>query len=115
LVSEGLARRRGQGIVFNRDLLATLREQELDEAVARIREQTGLAHQPLTEGDHVAGTYRQRITLASGRFAMIDDGLGFQLVPWRPALERHLGEEVAGRMREGGIEWSFERKRDLGL
>ena len=46
---------------------------------------------------------------------MIDDGLGFQLVPWRPALERHLGEEVAGRMREGGIEWSFERKRDLGL
>jgi type IV secretory pathway VirD2 relaxase len=115
LVSEGFARRRGQGIVFNRDLLATLRKQELDETAAKIREQTGLAHQPLTEGDHVAGTYRQRITLASGRFAMIDDGLGFQLVPWRPALERHLGEEVTGRMREGGIEWSFERKRDLGL
>ena len=27
------------------------------------------------------GIYRQRVTLASGRFAMIDDGLGFQLVP----------------------------------
>ncbi len=26
-------------------------------------------------------------TLASGRFAMIDDGLGFQLVPWSPSLE----------------------------
>lgn len=115
LVTEGLARRRAQGIVFNRDLLATLRKQELDETTAKIRDETGLAHQPLAEGDHVAGTYRQRITLASGRFAMIDDGLGFQLVPWRPALERHLGEEVAGRMREGGIEWSFERKRDLGL
>ena len=27
---------------------------------------------------------------------MIDDGLGFQLVPWRPALEQHLGQEVRG-------------------
>jgi hypothetical protein len=28
---------------------------------------------------------------------MIDDGLGFQLVPWRPALDpaRHLGEDPA--------------------
>jgi hypothetical protein len=25
---------------------------------------------------------------------MIDDGLGFQLVPWRPALEQQLGRQV---------------------
>ena len=37
------------------------------------------------EGEHVSGIYRQRVTLASGRFAMIDDSLGFQLVPWRGA------------------------------
>jgi hypothetical protein len=41
--------------------------------------------------------------------------LGFQLVPWRPALDQYLGAEVKGRMRENGIEWKFERKRDLGL
>ena len=29
----------------------------------------------------------QRVTLSSGRFAMNDDGMRFQLVPWRPALE----------------------------
>ena len=38
-----------------------------------------------------ASTSRASIASASrsssGRFAMIDDGLGFQLVPWRPALE----------------------------
>ncbi len=38
-------------------------------------------------GEYVAGSYRQRFALASGRFAMIDDGLGFQLVPWSPSLE----------------------------
>ena len=59
----------------------------MDETAVRISAQTGLAHQPYAEGDHITGTYRQRLSLASGRFAMIDDGLGFQLVPWRPALE----------------------------
>ena len=34
-----------------------------------------------SEGERVAGTYRQTVMLASGRFAIIDDGNGFQLVP----------------------------------
>jgi hypothetical protein len=68
------------------------------------------------EGDLVAGIYRQRVTLSSGRFAMIDDGLGFQLVPWRPALEQQLGRQVSGVMMPGGVvDWSFGRKRGLGL
>ena len=62
------------------------------------------------------GTYRQRLTLASGRFAMIDNGLGFQLVPWSRELEKKLGQHVAGVAKDGGgIEWGFGRKRDLGL
>ena len=39
---------------------------------------------------------------------MIDDGLGFQLVPWRPALEQQLGRQVSGVMTPGGgVDWSF--------
>ena len=67
------------------------------------------------EGEPVAGVYRQRVTLASGRFAMIDDGLGFQLVPWRPALEQQLGQHVAGVLTASGVEWDLARKRGLGL
>lgn len=116
LVEEGLARRQGQRIIFARDLLNTLRQRELDDAVARLSAETGLAHRPSAEGGHVAGVYRQRITLASGRFAMIDDGLGFQLVPWRPALEQQLGRQVAGVMSHaGGVDWSFGRKHGLGI
>ncbi len=60
--------------------------------------------------------YRQRVTLASGRFAMIDDGLSFQLVPWRPALEQQLGRQVSGVIMPGGtVDWNFGRKRGLGL
>ena len=70
----------------------------------------------MAEGEQVTGTYRQRLSLASGRFAMIDSGLGFELVPWKPALEQKLGQQVSGVMLPGGsVEWSFGRKRGLGL
>ena len=67
-------------------------------------------------GEHVGGVYRQRLRLASGRFAMLDDGLGFQLVPWSPSLEKRLGQQVGGvALPGGGVEWSFGRQRGLSL
>jgi hypothetical protein len=116
LVGEGLARRQGQRLIFARDLLAALQRREMNGAVGRIAAETGLSHRPSAEGGQVSGTYRQRLTLASGRFAMIDDGLGFQLVPWRPALDQNLGRQVSGVMLAGGrVDWSFGRKRGLAL
>ena len=116
LAEEGLARRRGQRVVFARDLLTTLRRRELGDATSKLSTATGLDHQPSAEGEHVAGVYRQRVNLSTGRFAMIDNGLGFQLVPWRPALEKELGREVRGVMTAGGaVDWSLGRKRGLGL
>jgi type IV secretory pathway VirD2 relaxase len=115
LVETGLAQREGHRVIFARDLIETLRRRELDAAGARLAGETGAAYRPIAEGDQVAGVYRQRATLASGRFAMIDDDLGFTLVPWRPDLERRLGSEVSGVALPGGrIDWSFSRQRGLG-
>jgi Protein of unknown function (DUF3363) len=77
----------------------------------------GLAHLPSAEGEHVTDVYHQRVTVASGRFAMIDDGTRFQLVPWRPAPEQSLGQRVTGTLTVpgGGIQGSFHRKRGLGI
>jgi hypothetical protein len=68
-------------------------------------------------GDHVAGIYRRRFSLASGRFAMIDDGLDFRLVPWSPSLEKRLGNQVSGVVCSdtGGVDWSLGKKRGIGL
>ena len=116
LATEGLARRHGQRFVFTKDLLDELRGRELLDAAKHISARSGLDHAPVQPGDHLAGIYRERITLSSGRFAMIDDGTGFQLVPWRPSLERHLGQAVAGTINaRGGVDWSFTRSRTLGL
>jgi len=111
LVGQGLARREGQRVMFARDLLNTMRQQEVEAAVARVTASAGLPYHAPRDGDPVVGTYRRRLDLASGRFAMIDDGLGVSLVPWSPSLERHLGRQVSGTARASRIEWSFGRTR----
>lgn len=116
LIGHGLAQRRAGRAVLVPGLLDTLREAELREATAAIAARTGRTPMVARDGAAIAGTYRERVTLASGRFAMIDDGLGFQLVPWRPALDDGLGLAVTGRARaSGGIDWTIGRSRGLSL
>jgi len=116
LVGQGLAERQKRGISFQPGLIDTLRRRELDAAVARIAAETGRPQVKTEAGEYVTGTYQRRLTLATGRFAMIDDGLGFSLVPWTPSLEKQLGRHVSGVARsDGGIDWGFGRKRGLGL
>ncbi|MBO6716989.1 MULTISPECIES: relaxase/mobilization nuclease domain-containing protein [Hyphomicrobiales] len=116
LIGRGLAERQNRGVSFSRNLIETLRRRELDAVGAKIAAESGRPFNKPAAGEYVAGAYQRRIALASGRFAMIDDGLGFQLVPWSPSLEKKLGRHVSGLARsDGGIDWSFGRKRGLGL
>ncbi len=116
LVGEGLAEQQGRRVIFSRNLIDTLRRREVDAVAGRLAKETGQPFKQAGNGEYVAGTYRQRLTLASGRFAMIDDGLGFQLVPWSPSLDKQLGRHVFGVARDGsGVDWDFGRKRGLGL
>ncbi|MBB5704111.1 type IV secretory pathway VirD2 relaxase [Ochrobactrum daejeonense] len=116
LIGEGLAERQGGRVVFARRLLNTLRDREVSALGEKLAAETGLPFNHANGGEYVAGSYRQRFTLASGRFAMIDDGLGFQLVPWSPSLEKQIGRHVSGVARDdGGVDWDFGRKRGLGL
>jgi hypothetical protein len=46
---------------------------------------------------------------------MIDNRLGFSLVPWRPVLENKIGREVTGVVRGEDVSWQFGRARTLGI
>ena len=63
----------------------------------------------------VAGLYRRNVMLASGRYAMLDDGMGFSLVPWKPVIEQRLGQQIAATVRGGVVSWSFGRTRSLSV
>ncbi|WP_375429506.1 DUF3363 domain-containing protein, partial [uncultured Sphingomonas sp.] len=115
LEAEGLATRRGQRLILARDLLTTLRTRDVAQAGKRVSGETGLDHRPVGNNDTVRGVYRRSVMLASGRFAMLDDGVGFSLVPWKPVLEQRLGREVRAMVRGGSVSFDFSRQRGLGV
>ena len=111
LAEQGLAERCGQRVILARNLLGTLRNRELVQAAKDIAADTGLEHRPVADGQRVAGIYRRSVMLASGRYAMLDDGKAFSLVPWRPVIEQRLGQQLAATVRGGGTSWEIGRQR----
>ncbi|WP_275760217.1 relaxase/mobilization nuclease and DUF3363 domain-containing protein [Ralstonia pseudosolanacearum] len=111
LAEQGLAQHRGQRVILARDLLAMLRSRELVQAAKEIAAETGLEHRQVADGQRVAGTYRRSFMLASGRYAMLDDGMGFSLVPWKPVIEQRLGQQLVATVRNGGVSWEVGRQR----
>ena len=63
-------------------------------------------------GDDTRQAIRQRTAYLLD--AMLDDGVGFSLMPWRPAIDRHLGMEIRGVSVGSTINWDFSRARGLG-
>src|SRR5262249_49726635 len=118
LVDQGHATRLDDGrIRAPRDLIARLEATEVNRVGHEMPAQRGLTYTPSKSGEYVTGRLAGVATLASGRFAMMEDGLGFQLVPWQPVLDKQIGKHISGVMRDDGdgIEWNFGRKRGLGL
>lgn len=115
LAGQGLVERRGQRVVLARNLLATLRDRELANVGKELQAKTGKVYRPLQDGQQASGVYRQSLQLASGRFAMLDDGMGFSLVPWRPVVEPWLRQHVSAVVRGSSVTWQFGRQRGVSL
>jgi type IV secretory pathway VirD2 relaxase len=117
LADKGYAADLGDGRVrASRDLVLRLEARDIEREGRALAAERGREWQPAIAGNQVSGQLVGSAQLASGRFAMIDDGLGFSLVPWRPALEQHVGRVVSGVALPGGdVNWSFKRSRGLGL
>ncbi|HCW0413370.1 TPA: relaxase/mobilization nuclease and DUF3363 domain-containing protein [Pseudomonas aeruginosa] len=109
LAEQGLAERRGQRVILARNLLGTLRNQELAQAAKDIAVETGLEYRPMVDGQRVAGIYRRTVMLASGRYAMLDDGKGFSLVPWKPVIEPRLGQSLSATVHSHTASWHLGR------
>ena len=116
LVRQGhVSRTAHGGTRIRANLIGTLARQEIERVGRQLAAERGLTFQPIHEGQTVRGKLLGSAQLASGRFAMVDDGLGFSLVPWRPVLEQEIGRQVMGMMRGSDISWQFGRAVALGI
>ena len=100
-------------MILIRNLPATLRERDLAQAAKGIAAETGLVYRPVGDRSRVSGSYRCSVLLDSGRFVMLDDGTGFCLVPWRPIVERRVGQSAMAIARGQEVTWMFGLQRPL--
>ena len=116
LVEMGHAKIKDDFISIPRRTVAVLERQEVERVGKEMAAERGLTYAPSRPGEYLNGRLAGAANLASGRFAMIEDGLGFQLVPWQPVLEKRLDHYISGIRRDDwSIDWDFSRKRQIGL
>jgi type IV secretory pathway VirD2 relaxase len=112
LIEQELAAQRGDQILYRGDMDERLRRAELRSAAARLSKELGLDFAEPVAGERISGIVRRRVNLNSGSFAVVGNSYEFSLLPWRPVLERQLGREISGVLRNSGsISWTFGRER----
>jgi hypothetical protein len=116
LVEMGLATAKDGNVRVPVGSVATLERQEVDRVGQMMARERGLDYLPANASEYMSGRLAGVASLVSGRFAIIENGLSFQLVPWHPLLEKRIGQHISGLQRDdGGIEWTFGRNRGLSL
>ena len=113
LIQHGFAQSDGERLKLPSNLLATLRQRDLESVAKTITAETGMRYRPLVDGIPKSGSYQRMVVTVSGRFAMLDDGRAFSLVPWRPVVEQRLGQHLTATVRGDRVTWSFGRQRGL--
>ncbi|RUU14177.1 DUF3363 domain-containing protein, partial [Mesorhizobium sp. USDA-HM6] len=111
LIAQGLANEEQDRIVYRANMISILRQRELNRVASQLSDELALAYSEATPGGLVEGTLRRSVELASGKYAVIEKSREFTLVPWRPALDRHIGKEVSGIVGGEGISWTIGRQR----
>lgn len=113
LLSQELAVERGDGIAIKANAVARLRQREITRVGAQLAKDLGLPFRDCAQDRTISGVYRKPVELVSGRYAVIARDKDFALVPWRPVLERGLGQHVTGVQRGDAISWTLTRSREV--
>lgn len=102
--AEGIVRLRANALML-------LQRRELLGAGEQLASELGKPFAEAQSGRLVEGRLARRVDLISGRYALVEQARDFTLVPWRPVLEKQLGNRVSGLMRTDGVSWRIGRDR----
>ncbi|API61073.1 conjugal transfer protein TraI [Tardibacter chloracetimidivorans] len=111
LIAQQLAEEQDGRTVYRRGMLAALQRREVLRVAGQLSDDLGKPFAEAKVGERIEGRLARSVEMASGRHALIERSRDFTLVPWRPVLERHVGKDVSGIMRDSGINWTFGRQR----
>ncbi len=101
LIKEGLITEQSGQHVARRRLLETLQRREVIRVAGRLQKELGLTYRPIASGKRLKGQISKTVKLASGRFAVVQKGKEFSLVPWRQVITRKMGVNIELRSGKG--------------
>ena len=101
----------GEQIRLRANALLILQRKELLGSGEELATELGKPFVEAQPGRVVEGKLTRCVNLMSGRFALVEQSKEFTLVPWRPVLEKQIGNQISGIMRGDGVSWQFGRNR----
>jgi type IV secretory pathway VirD2 relaxase len=111
LVDQQLADIDGEQLRLRPGATDALRQREIRTLAGQLSKEMGVGVREAVSGERIDGIYRRSIQSASSRFALIEQSREFVLVPWRPEMERHLGQQITGIPHGDSISWNVGRGR----
>lgn len=103
LVQEGLMTEQDGRLIARRRMLDELTQREVSKAASSLAKTTGMEHVAASELGRSEVQVSRPVRLASGRFAVLQKGKQFALVPWQQAMRMRkgmgIGMETAARER----------------
>jgi len=79
-----------------------------------IAKETGLTYRAIQPGDRIEGTFKRVHQTEHAKFAIIDRGREFSVVPWKSSLEKLRDRPIEITMsRTRDIAWTIGRTRGL--
>lgn len=96
------------------DHLKLLQKEGMLHASLDIAKETGLTYRAIQPGDRIEGTFKRVHQTEHAKFAVIDRGREFSLVPWKRGLEKLRDRPIEITMsRSRNIAWTIGRTRGL--
>lgn len=92
LVQEGLMHEQNGQLIASRRMLAELNRRDMETTGSAVESRLGLKHVDATEFGYSGGQVTQSIRSASGRFAVMQKGKQFALLPWRQTMRMRKGK-----------------------
>lgn len=99
---------------LNPDQVKQLQQGGLTHAAAEVAKQTGLTYAPLEAGASLQGQFERTYKSPDAKYAIIQHGHQFTLVPWSAELEKLRQRQIQVSMSPG-MQLSWTSGRSLGI
>jgi type IV secretory pathway VirD2 relaxase len=111
LLDQQLADIDGERLRVRPGATEALRQREIRTLAGQLSNEMGMGVREAASGVRIDGIYRRSVEAGSNRYALVEKSREFVLVPWRPELERHIGQQISGIPHGDSMSWEVGRGR----